>query len=118
MRRIDFWSCEEVVERADSVPDTPHAEEFAVEFELFAHHVVSVGATSDRTLIGEVPVLVALALIEGVVDQHGKTSSGQTLAKLLVDLGFLALGVMAAGTEYCRDPGAVIAGQVEVGADK
>ncbi len=47
-------------------------------------------------------VLVALALVYGVVDEDRESRVGQTLAEALIEVIGLALGAVPAGAEDCR----------------
>ena len=107
-----------VLSTSDPVPGAPGAEPLADQLELLAHHVVGVGAAGDDRPLFQVPVLVALSLVEGVVDEDDEAAAGQALAELLVERLELANAAVAAGAEHGGCGAVQFGGDVEMGGDQ
>ena len=115
---VDFGAAQQIVEGADAVPGAPGAEPFADQFELLAHHVVGVGAAGDDRSLLQAPVLVALSLVEGVVDEDDEAVAGEALAELLVEGFELANAAVTAGAENGGCGSVQFCGDVEMGGNQ
>ena len=115
---IDFRAAEQVVEGADAVPSAPSAEPLAHQFELFAHHIVGVAAVGHGAFVAQLPVLVAFALVERIVNQHHKTSAGEALAKSLIKFVVFAVVAVAAGANDAGCRAGQFVGYVEMPRDQ
>jgi hypothetical protein len=116
--RVDFRSCEQVIESTNSVPGPPTAEKLADQELLIASVEVLADADPRASFCFLMTILQTFSLPDRVEDQNDVSHAAQSLGKRLVGLGRLAVVRMAARTDHSRQGEFLPLGNVKVGCDE